>query len=168
MRRLILLAALATLPASVASAQPPPYREPYREPYRAPDRGPYCECDCSRYSYNEGYYDREGRRTRRVEGRRRWTPIAEQTSATSERQFHNVLGRGGSYRRLLVESVRGAPVIERVAVEFTDRQTQVWDLNRRLPRGADEVINLGGPKRIHRIIVYTNPSYGGTYSIYGA
>ena len=53
-------------------------------------------------------------------------------------------------------------------VEFEDRQTQVWDVNRRLPRGADEVIELGGKKRIHRIVVYTNPSNRGAYSIYGA
>jgi hypothetical protein len=64
--------------------------------------------------------------------------------------------------------VRGAPVIERVAVEFENRQTQVWDVNRRLRRGADEMIDLGGPKRIHRIVVYTNPQYRGSYSIYGA
>jgi hypothetical protein len=92
----------------------------------------------------------------------------EQSSATSQRQFINVLGRGGAYRRLLVEGVRGAPVIERIAVEFTDRQTQVWDVNRRLTRGADHEIRLGGPKRIHRIIVYTSPQFRGSYSIYGA
>ena len=101
-------------------------------------------------------------------GRRSWAPIVQRNSATSERQFINVLGRGGHYRRLLVESVRGAPVIERVAVEFEDRQTQVWDVKRRLPRGADQVIDLGGPKRIHRIVVYTDPAYRGQYSIYGA
>lgn len=159
MRRLFLLAALAIVPAS-ASAQVP-------DRVYERDRGRYNDCDCTRYNFNEGYYDRDGRRNPRGEGRGRWSALAEQTSATSERQFHNLAGHRGYYRRLLVESVRGAPVIERVAVEFADRRTQVWDLNRRMPLGADEMIDLGGPKRINRIIVYTDPQYSGSYSIYG-
>lgn len=164
MRRLVMLAALALVPASVASADPPyrgdhpSEREHQRDrEYRGYNGG---------HRYDEGHYDRRGRRGDR--GRRQWAPIVQQNSATSERQFINVLGRGGHYRRLLVEGVRGAPVIERVAVEFEDRQTQVWDVKRRLPRGADQVIHLGGAKRIHRIVVYTDPSYRGQYSIYGA
>lgn len=165
MRRLVMLAALALLPASVASADPP---------YRGDARGDsHRDREYQRdreynggHRYDEGHYDRRGRRA--DAGRRRWAPIVQQNSATSERQFINVLGRGGHYKRLLVEGVRGAPVIERVAVEFEDRQTQVWDVKRRLPRGADQVINLGGAKRIHRIVVYTDPSYRGQYSIYGA
>jgi hypothetical protein len=160
MRRFAMAAmtvALALVPAGVASAQ-----GPYRE--RPTERGRY-DRDTDRY--DEGFYDRGGRRIHR-ENRLRWEPIVEQSSATSQRQFINVLGRGGAYRRLLVEGVRGAPVIERIAVEFTDRQTQVWDVNRRLTRGSDYEIRLGGPKRIHRIIVYTNPQFRGSYSIYGA
>ncbi|HWO27057.1 MAG TPA: hypothetical protein VNO30_50350 [Kofleriaceae bacterium] len=166
MRSLAMLVALALAPASVASADPP-YRggrdsPSDREHARDREPGGY------RYDrYDEGYYERGGRRVD-AQDRRRWAPIVERSSATSARQFINVLGRGGRYRRLLVEGVRGAPVIERVAVEFEDRQTQVWDVGRRLPRGADHVIQLGGAKRIHRIVVYTDPAHRGQYSIYGA
>jgi len=163
MRRLVLLTALALAPATVASADHRPDRDRHgaRE-YRG--HRDYQDGD----RYDDGYFNRDGRRVTRRGERGRWAPIVQQNSATSERQFINVLERGGRYNRLLVEGVRGAPVIQRVAVEFEDRQTQVWDLNRRLPRGADEVIELGGHKRIHRIVVYTNPSYRGAYSIYGA
>lgn len=158
MKRLALLLGLL-IPVSVASAEP---NRPVRH-----------ERYADGHSYNEGYYDRGGKRVDRDRGREkdrgrgRWAPIAQQYSATSERQFINVLGKGGRFNRLLVEGVRGAPVIEKVAVEFEDRQTQVWDVNRRLPRGADEMIDLGGHRRIHRIVVYTNPQYRGAYSIYG-
>jgi hypothetical protein len=155
MRRLALLAALALAPTRAASADPPD-----RDRGRGDER--YRDAD----SYSDGFYERGGRRLDR--DRRQWTPIAEQYSATSERQFINVGERSGSFRRLLVEGVRGAPVIEKIAVEYEDHQTQVWDLKRRLPRGADQVISLGGSKRIHRIVVYTNPSHRGAYSIYGA
>lgn len=160
MRGLLLLAALTLAPISTASADGP-YRDRYHgeRSYRSYQDG---------YRYDEGYYNRDGRRIDRGGARGRWSPIIQQNAATNERQFINVLERGGRYNRLLVEGVRGAPVIERVAVEFEDRQTQVWDVNRRLPRGADEVIELGGQKRIHRIVVYTNPTYRGAYSIYGA
>jgi hypothetical protein len=147
-------------PAWVASADPPD-RERYTDRERNPDG--YRDG----YRYDEGHYDRAGR-VRDRDSRRRWAPIVEQNSATNGRQFINVAGHGGRFHRLLVEGVRGAPVIHRVAVEFEDRQTQVWDVHRRLPRGADQVIDLGGGKRIHRIIVYTEPSHRGSYSIYGA
>ncbi len=153
MRRLIILAlaTLATAAASVASAQP------RRVTIEERDRpGYYEEC-----------YDRYGRRLEPDRWRGRWMTLSEETSATSERQFINVLGRGGRMDRLILEGASGTPMIERVAVEFADRQTQVWDLNRRLRPGADAVIELGGPKRIHRIIVYTDPRYRGSYSIYG-
>jgi hypothetical protein len=163
MRGLVLLTALALAPASVARADHRPDRDRHGDrEYR--ERRDYRDGD----RYDDGYFNRDGRRIDRRGDRGRWAPIVQQNSATSERQFINVLGRGGRMNRLLVEGVRGAPVIQRVAVEFEDRQTQVWDLNLRLPRGADEVIELGGHKRIHRIVVYTNPSYRGAYSIYGA
>jgi len=162
MRGLVLLTAIAIAPvASVSTASAD-------GPYRDRSHGERTYRDYrDGYRYDEGYYNRDGRRLDRRGRSARWAPIIQQNAATNERQFINVLGRGGRFNRLLVESVRGAPVIQRIAVEFEDRQTQVWDVNRRLPRGADEVIDLGGAKRIHRIVVYTSPAHRGAYSIYG-
>ncbi len=158
MRRPILLALAALALAPVpTSAQPlPPYRD--RPVERHPDRDT---------SYDDGFYDRYGRwRDRSV--RRRWTPIVQAYPATSERQVIDLRGRGRRYSRLLVEGVRGEPVIERITVQFRNGPAQVFDLNRQLRRGADHVIQLGGRRRIERIAVYTNPYYRGAYSIYGA
>lgn len=157
---------LALTVASAANAQPPRERE-----Y---DRGRTVYRDRPT-TYDDGRYDQNGRRIRveirergRFEGRDRWRPLAEYYAAATGRQFINILGRGGRYDKLLLEGVRGAPVITRVAVEYTNRQMQTFDLGIRLRRGADEVIDLPGRRRIHRIIVYTDPAYRGAYSIYGA
>lgn len=98
-----------------------------------------------------------------------WVTLAESYSADSERQFINLLGRGGEFRRLRIEGVRGEPMITRIAIEYMDRDMQVVDLNERLSRGEDEVIQLHGRgQRINRIIVYTDPVRGrGRYTVYG-
>jgi hypothetical protein len=97
-----------------------------------------------------------------------WVMLAEMYSAESGRQFINVLGQGGEFRRLRIEGVRGKPVITRVAIEFMDRSMQVVDLNAQLWRGEEEEIRLyGRGQRINRIIVYTDPMHGGMYSVYG-
>jgi hypothetical protein len=114
-------------------------------------------------------YDRHGRRVDldRRPGFGGWRPLASEVSASSERQFINVENRAGRFDRLVLEGARGAPLIERVAVQFEDRRTQVWNVNRRLRRGAEATIDLGGRKDVNRIIVYTNPRYGGAYSVFG-
>lgn len=98
-----------------------------------------------------------------------WVTLAEAYSADSERQFINLEGRGGEFRRLRIEGVRGEPVITRVAIEYMDRDMQIVDLNERLSRGEGEVIQLHGRgQRINRIIVYTDPERGrGRYTVYG-
>jgi hypothetical protein len=158
MRRLTILAlaALATLATSVASAQPRRVTIEERERRYVDPRDQDLVC-----------YDRSGRRVDLGPGFGRWRPLATEVSATSTRQFINIEARAGRFDRIVLESTRGAPLIERVAVEFEDRRTQVWDVNRRLRRDAEEVIDLGGRKDVNRIIVYTNPRYGGAYSVFG-
>lgn len=97
-----------------------------------------------------------------------WVTLADTYSADTERQFINVLGRGGDFRKIRVEAVRGAPVITKVAIEYMDRDTQVVDLSSRLPRGEGHVIDLNGRGQpINRIVVYSDPRYGGSYSVFG-
>ena len=55
-----------------------------------------------------------------------------------------------------------------MVTEYLDGHTQKVRIDARLPRGAGEVIRLNGRQRIQRIIVYTEPTYGGRYSVYGA
>jgi len=97
----------------------------------------------------------------------RWVTIADRYSADNDRQFISV--GGGEFRRLRFEAVRGAPVVHKVAIEFVnDPNVQVIDINARMPAGESHSIDLnGGRRQINRIVVYTEPGYGGAYSIYG-
>ncbi|HEU0036503.1 MAG TPA: hypothetical protein VFQ53_38085 [Kofleriaceae bacterium] len=97
----------------------------------------------------------------------RWVTLGDRLSADDHRQFINLLGRG-EFRAIRVEAVRGAPVINQVAIEFSDGQTQVVKMNSRIPPGAGQTIDLnGGARQINRIIVYSEPGYGGAYSVFG-
>lgn len=118
--------------------------------------------------WNRERYDRyEGSRWHR-ERRLRWQPLATGYSARTDRQFINLGGRGG-YRKLRIEGVRGEPVILKIAIEFMDRTNQAVEYRESLPAGTGEVIDLNGEtRRINRIIVYTDPSSRGAYSVYGA
>jgi len=97
----------------------------------------------------------------------RWFPLATRFSANAHRQFINVRG-SERLDKLRIEADRGTPVINQIAIEYTDGNTQKVRLDERLPAGSGEVIHLNPDQRIQRIIVYTEPGYGGQYSIYGA
>jgi hypothetical protein len=99
--------------------------------------------------------------------RGRWRTLASAYTTQGQRQFIHV--SGGRLSKLRIEGVRGAPVIQKVAIEFGDGSSQAIDLNMRLPRGAGEVIDLNGSTRkVNRIIVYADPQTRGSYSVYGA
>ncbi len=98
----------------------------------------------------------------------RWVTLAESFAASTNRQMINISGRG-EYRRIRVEATNGAPVIHQVAIEYMDdTNTQVVKIDSRLPPGAGQVIDLAGGRRsVRRIIVYSEPQFGGSYAVYG-
>jgi hypothetical protein len=99
----------------------------------------------------------------------RWVTLADRNSADSNRQFINIHGRD-AFRQIRVEAARGTPVIKQVAIEFADDigNPQVVRIDSRLPPGQGQTIDLNGGRRpIQRIIVYTAPEYGGSYSVFG-
>jgi hypothetical protein len=99
--------------------------------------------------------------------RGRWRTLASAYTTQGQRQFIHV--NGARLSKLRIESVRGTPVIQKIAVEFGDGSSQAVDLNMRLPRGAGEVIDLNGATRkVNRIIVYADPQTRGSYSVYGS
>jgi hypothetical protein len=153
MTRISLILALV-IGTSAASAQPYPSQWQERDRYES-NRDTR---DHYRYDVN-----RHGR-----DFRGRWVPLAREYSARTDRQFINVQGRGGRFDKLVLKGERGAPVINKVAIEFAGNpNTQVVTLQERLPAGEAEVINLNGNQRINRIIVYTEPRFGGSYSVFG-
>jgi hypothetical protein len=99
----------------------------------------------------------------------RWVTLASGYSADSNRQDINVMGQD-AFRKIRIEAQRGAPVIKQVAIEFADDRgnPQVVKLDSRLPAGESQTIDLAGGRRpIQRIIVYSAPEYGGSYSVFG-
>jgi hypothetical protein len=99
--------------------------------------------------------------------RGRWMTLARSYTTQGQRQFIHVNGQRLS--KLRVEGTRGAPVIQKIAIEFGDGSSQAVDLDMRLRRGEGEVIDLnGGTRRVNRIIVYADPRTRGSYSLYGA
>jgi hypothetical protein len=99
----------------------------------------------------------------------RWVTLGDRLSADSNRQFINIGGRD-AYRQIRIEAQRGAPVIKQVAVEFADDigNPQVIRVDARLPAGEGQTIDLSGGRRpVQRIIVYTEPSFGGAYTVFG-
>lgn len=158
MKRLSLLLALGILGATATAQAWPTY--PRTVPREAPDR--YGDVDSP---YNHQRYDQ--RRWGR-DFRGRWRVIAQDYSARADRQFIVLRGQGGRFERLVVQAVRGNPVIHKIAVEyFNNPNTHVINLETQLPAGEAEVIRLDGSQRINRIIVYTEPRYGGSYSVFG-
>jgi len=98
-----------------------------------------------------------------------WVTIADHEVANSHKQ--QIVTRGEAFRKIRIEAESGAPVIKQVAIEYSDDpgNTQVVKLEQRLPAGQGQTIDLDGAGRrpVKRIIVYTDESYGGSYSLLG-
>jgi hypothetical protein len=94
----------------------------------------------------------------------RWRSFGATFNARNDRQFVN-LG-GGRYHMLRLEAVRGEPKIDRVVVTYSDGDTQTVQLDSPLMQGAGEVIRLDPGRRIRQVIVFTEPTTRGLYSVH--
>lgn len=160
MRRLALFTTLV-LAASTGSAVAWPGNWP-----QAPDQD-YDDAH-DEGGVNRDRRDHDGDQHWSHDARGRWMSLARHRSAFSNQQIV-LFGQGGPMRRLGIQADRGAPVVTRVTVEFMAGQTpQITTVNRRIPPGATEVIPLHRNRGVKRIIVYTEPRYGGAYSVFGA
>jgi len=97
----------------------------------------------------------------------RWVSLGEGFTAQNDRQEITLGPQYGAFRRIRVEGIHGRPVIHQVAIEYSDRETQIVPIGQRLRPGQAQVIDLHGRDRsIDQIIVYTEPGYG-AYSVFG-
>lgn len=123
---------------------------------------------CTASVSSDPAYPRSGPGPRAERVQTRWVTLADRYSADSNRQQIAIRGQD-AFRRIRIEGSRGAPVIKQVAIEFADtRDTQVIRMDERLAPGQGRTIDLNGGRRpVQRIIIYTAPEYGGSYSVYG-
>jgi hypothetical protein len=157
MKGIVLFIALA-MTAGVASAQPDGVRV---------RGGVRLQVTDGEGDWTRDRYDRYDRSHFARDFRGRWMSLARGYSARSERQF--IMVRGERLSKLRIEADRGAPVIQKIAIEFGNGSMQAVELDMRLRRGTGEVIDLNGDtRRVRRIIVYTDGASRGSYSVYGA
>jgi hypothetical protein len=126
-----------------------------------------------RYDHHHDRYGRGAYQARRWDRARfrahqnEWMTIGDHLSAESNRQFINL--NYAPVSQLVVQAERGAPLIVQVAIDYgPGAGTQVVKLNQQLGRfGNDsQVIDLNGRGRaVNRVIVYTDPRFGGAYSV---
>ena len=115
-------------------------------------------------------YNNEPNRTEHEGWRGGWQPLAERYSAQQDRQFIAMGDR--PLHRLRIEAAEGRPKITKIVIEFGGRfngQTQVVSLYRPLAgynRARDNELN-GRDRPVRRIIVYSDPRFGGEYSVFG-
>jgi len=164
MKGIMLITALAIGASSIAGADPV-RRDPYNRP-APPDR------DRSNTTERDDYFDRDRSAYEQFDRSRwyrdyrsRWVTLANGFSASTNRQ--NIPIRGQHFERLRIEGVRGAPLIRQVVVMYTSGATQVIKMNARLRQGSGEVLRLNA-EPIQRIMVYTDPRFGGAYGLHAA
>lgn len=97
-----------------------------------------------------------------------WVQLADRYSADAPSQQIDLRGRG-EFRKIRVEGARGAPVINKVTIDYSDDEpAQVVPIHEQLSPGEGRDIDLNGGRRpVKRIIVYAEPGYGGAYSVLG-
>ena len=140
MRRLALLTTLALAGGTLTASAQPYWR----------DR-----------NHRDDYGYREVRRDRS------WTQLAPIQTARNETQQIMLNGNHQRLRKLRIQAVRGAPVVTRVTIDYMHRAPQVVTVNSRVVRGDGAVIRIDPNARIQRILVYTEPRYGGAYTVLG-
>jgi hypothetical protein len=163
MKRLMLITTLAAatlLPVTAASAwpgrpsDPPTAGDPIHEPTWLPDRGSYYGD-----TYDTRYRDRF---------RDRWVVLSAFTPARQGRETVQLTGRDRRIDRLKIRSVRGAPVVKQVILQYGNGRYERRPVNLQLRPGQESTISLAPHRRVERIIVLTDPRSGGAYSLLGA
>ena len=102
-------------------------------------------------------------------GSRNWVVLMDRYSTSSDRQMIPLTNMRSRFHQIWIQGERGAPYVYKVYVEFMNGTYQTLDINRRLRPGQGVMMDLnGGMRALRRIVVYTEPEYGSSYSIFGS
>lgn len=164
MKSIALLTVLATAVPAAAYANPVQTYQRDRDHDHDRDRDRDQDRDRAEWFRHE-HYDRFGT-SHWATDRGRWTRLVRANAASGRREFW--IGTQNRYRTFRLESLRGEPMIGKLAINFADGSTQIVPLNGAMPAGQGEVIDLQGrERRVTRIVVYADPRSRGAYAIYG-
>lgn len=79
-----------------------------------------------------------------------------------------IVTRPTAFDQLLVKGVSGAPEIQQIEIQYDDRSVHTVTLDRKLPAGEGQVIELRDRRAITRLTVFTDPDGQGSYSVFGS
>jgi len=96
---------------------------------------------------------------------RSWVVLGE-ADAIDLSQTHVVTSRE-PFDELLVKATDGAPEIEQIQIELEDHTSKLIRLDKKLPAGEGQVIELRDKRPISKIIVFTDPDSKGRYMVFG-
>jgi hypothetical protein len=90
------------------------------------------------------------------------------TPARQGRETVNLVGRERRIDHLKIRSVRGAPVVKQVILQYGNGQYERRPVNRQLRPGQETTISIAPERRVERVMVLTDPRSGGAYTLLGA
>ncbi|HEY5937373.1 MAG TPA: hypothetical protein VIU61_22150 [Kofleriaceae bacterium] len=98
---------------------------------------------------------------------RDWVVIGTGVPAVNLQQ-QIMLTQPRAFGQLLVKGVSGAPEIQQIEIQYDDKSVHTVTLDRTLPEGEGQVIELRDRRAIMRLTVFTDPDGQGSYSVFGS
>ena len=98
---------------------------------------------------------------------RDWVVIGNGVPAVNLQQ-QIMLTQPTAFNQLLVKGVSGAPEIQQIEIQYDDKSVHTVTLDRKLPEGEGQVIELRDRRAITRLTVFTDPDGQGSYSVFGS
>jgi hypothetical protein len=98
---------------------------------------------------------------------RDWVVLGDNVPAVALQQ-QVIVQSPHAFGQLLVKGVSGAPEIQQIEIEYDDKSVHTVTLERTLPAGEGQVIELRDRRAIRKLTVFTDPDGQGTYAVFGS
>jgi hypothetical protein len=98
---------------------------------------------------------------------RDWVVLGSEIPAVNLQQ-QVIVTSPAAFGQLLVKGVSGAPEIQQIEIQYDDKSVHTVTLDRTLPAGEGQVIELRDRRAITRLTVFTDPDGRGSYAVFGS